>query len=217
MALHTKKQFSELCGLTTKLLSTYAGRGKVVYSGDYVDDTIQTNIDFLKKHRDKVDGRAAESVPDIPVTTKELTTLNVSEPKYKAPKAPKTSEPKEKSGGVYELSQDKIQLQIENLELKNRELEQKLNIRDGLSIPKEPVLIAFKYLTKNISTSVKNDVENLITRYEKCFTSQQFADIRKGIVKAINHANGVAVEQCKIQISEIILVSSNKKEVGERE
>jgi hypothetical protein len=55
MALHTKKQFAKLCGITTKELSVYAGpkRRKVVYSGDYVDDTIQPNIDFLRTWLDK--------------------------------------------------------------------------------------------------------------------------------------------------------------------
>lgn len=219
MPLHTKKQFADLCGIKTGDLSNYQKRSKVVYSGEYVDDSIEPNISFLKKCLDKKNGQQVSETPKeetLPVT-KELTTLNISEPKFRTPKAPNVKPPKEKNGGVYELSQDKILLQIENLELKNRELEQKLNVRDGATIPKEPVVLSFQYINKNMCRNIKVGIENLITRYEKNFTPAQFADIRAAIVKEINHAQTNAVAESKKNIAEIILISSSKKEVGERE
>ena len=67
MALHTKKDFAELCGMTTKLLSVYASKNrcKVVYSGDYVDDKIEPNISFLRKWAGK--NKAEKNTPLPPV------------------------------------------------------------------------------------------------------------------------------------------------------
>ena len=67
MALHTKKDFAELCGMTTKVLSVYASKNrcKVVYSGDYVDDKIEPNISFLRKWAGK--NKAEMNTPLPPV------------------------------------------------------------------------------------------------------------------------------------------------------
>lgn len=228
MALHTKKQFAELCGIKTGDLSNYAKRGKVVYSGDYVDDTIQPNIDFLKKAADKAPRTFTKPVAEsLPIEEKEVAMVEI---KHESPSAPKVekpifkqlltkrvSKPKEESGSGYELGQNKLQLQIENLELKNRELEQKIDTRLGETIPKDPVVISFQYINKNMCVNIKTAIENLVTRYEKNFTPEQFAAIRTGIIKEINTAQKNAVEQSKKQIQEIIAISSTKKEVGERE
>lgn len=219
MPLHTKKQFADLCGIKTGDLSNYQKRGKVLYSGDWVDDSIEPNIYFLKKAQDKKNG---QQVPEtakeetLPVT-KELTTINYSEPKFKTPKVPNVKPPKEKEATGYNLANEKVALQIENLELKNREMEEKINTKLGNTIPKEPVVLSFQYINKNMCRNIKVGIENLITRYEKNFTPAQFADIRAAIVKEINHAQANAVAESKKNIAEIILISSNKKEVGERE
>jgi len=219
MPLHTKKQFADLCGIKTGDLSNYQKRGKVIYSGEYVDDSIEPNISFLKKALDKKNGQQTRVIvkeETLPVT-KELTTLNILEPKIRTPKTPNVKPPKEKEVTGYNLANEKVALQIENLELKNREMEEKINTKLGNTIPKEPVVLSFQYINKNMCRNIKVGIENLITRYEKNFTPAQFADIRAAIVKEINHAQINAVAESKKNIAEIILISSNKKEVGERE
>lgn len=49
MTLLSKKEFASKCGITTKALAIYArpDRGKVVYSGEMVDDSIEPNKSFL--------------------------------------------------------------------------------------------------------------------------------------------------------------------------
>jgi hypothetical protein len=227
MALHKQVDFALLCGVSKAYLSVNKKRGKIILSGDYVDDSIEPNISFLKKCLEKKQSepeqepepdndhanteKANEHSPALPETP------NVSKPVFKQTLTKKISEPKEKEIGGYELNQNKLQLQIENLELKNRELEQKIDTKLGETIPKEPVVIAFRYITKNICTNIKTSIENLITRYEKNFTPEQFAAVRAGIIKEINTAQTNASEQSKKQISEIVAISSTKKEVGERE
>lgn len=219
MPLHTKKQFADLCGIKTGDLSNYQKRSKVVYSGEYVDDSIEPNISFLKKALDKKNGQQVpETVKEetLPVT-KELTTLNISEPKFRTPKTPNVKPPKEKEATGYNLANEKSALQIENLELKNRELEQKLNVKLGEYIPRAPVLVAFKYHTKNIAVAFKNSMEGILTRYANNFTNEEMASIRALLTEEINHSQRSAIEQTKKSIGEIISISSNKKEVGERE
>lgn len=53
MQLLTKKQFSELCGLKTNVLATYAKRHKVLYTGDKVNAQIEPNRSFLIKWQQK--------------------------------------------------------------------------------------------------------------------------------------------------------------------
>jgi len=219
MPLHTKKQFADLCGIKTGDLSNYQKRGKVSYSGDYIDDAIEPNISFLKKALDKKNGCQVPETPKeetLPLT-KELTTLNISEPKIRTPKAPNVKPPKEKEATGYNLGINKTALQIENLELKNRELEQKLNVKLGEYIPRAPVLVTFKYHAKNIAVAFKNSMEGILTRYANNFTNEEMASIRALLTEEINHSQRSAIEQTKKSISEIIAISSNKKEVGERE
>lgn len=67
MALLTKKEFAEKCGLETKSLSVYArpDRRKVVYSGDYVDDSIEPNKSFLQKWEDRKNARTSSDTSSI--------------------------------------------------------------------------------------------------------------------------------------------------------
>src|SRR5690606_352900 len=54
MALHTKKDFADLCGLRTNTLATYVGRGKVVVRADnMVDDKDPVNKAFLQHRKGK--------------------------------------------------------------------------------------------------------------------------------------------------------------------
>lgn len=50
MALYTKKEFADICGLPTKNLSTYIGRGKVIVRDDgMIDDAEGINNLFFSK------------------------------------------------------------------------------------------------------------------------------------------------------------------------
>lgn len=53
MALLTKKEFAEICHTTTKIISTYQSRGKILYSGDFIDTSIRENLDFLTKKQEE--------------------------------------------------------------------------------------------------------------------------------------------------------------------
>jgi len=222
MALHPKKEFAEMCGMKSGDLSNYEKRGKVVYSGDYVDGSLSVNADFLEKHREKKAGKSKE-VDEISKNStieesKHLTSINVLPPVYPPQKIPDTKikEPIQKFT-KYDFEKEKASLINEKLIQEVEILREKKERIQGVNIPKEPVVLAFSFNFKNFARSIKVGVENLITRYEKNFTPDEFASIRAAIVKEINHAQTVAVAQSKKNIAEIIAMSADKKEAGERE
>jgi hypothetical protein len=223
MALHTKKQFAELVGKTTKEISVYESRGKVVYSGDYVDDSIQPNIDFMRRCLEKSKDKLSAELESTGVNVKEVLNVEsnnkrvIAEPAFRTPKPPKVKAADEGGGSRYEASKLGEILKNEKLEEEIEILREKRNKLQGANIPKEPVVLSFQYINKNMCRNIKVGMENLITRYEKNFTPAQFADVRAAIVKEINHAQTNAVAESKKNIAEIILISSSKKEVGERE
>src|ERR1700747_3523027 len=53
MALFSKKEFAEKCGLGTNQLSIYIKRGNVVLTGDSVDNTLDKNRAFIQKKQSK--------------------------------------------------------------------------------------------------------------------------------------------------------------------
>jgi hypothetical protein len=64
MALHSKKEFAAICGLKTKNLAVYESRGKLVYTGESIDDGIEPNRSFLKKWTELA--RAQDRVGQVP-------------------------------------------------------------------------------------------------------------------------------------------------------
>ena len=79
MALHSKKDFAIMCGLSTGNLANNITRGKVITTGKFIDDKIEKNQFFLKKWQEKSTGRVMEA---------EQLTERVKEEKVEVPKIP---------------------------------------------------------------------------------------------------------------------------------
>ena len=217
MALHTKKQFAQMCGMPTGRLSEYQSRGKVVYSGDYVDDTIQVNIDFFQKWSAKKKS-GPESESEIPkevasnVKTEYFAqTLQIAEPIPQKQKLGKINKPEQ----GYESRSD--QLKNKNLEIKNRLLEQKIEKILGETIPFDLVTQAGASAFRNGFIQVRDAMEKRLTRWTSKFTTQELADERKATLENLNEAIRIAIAEYKKSIAEIVAVNSNKKDIGEHE
>ena len=65
MALYTKKQFAELCCVSSQYINEYLKRKHLVLSGDYIDDTIEPNLSFLKKRLDKKKAEMNRPLPPV--------------------------------------------------------------------------------------------------------------------------------------------------------
>jgi hypothetical protein len=209
MPVHSKKAWAEMCGLSTGNLSNYVKRGEVIYSGDFVDDAVPTNRDFLTKRQSylKSKGLNPEKSPVVspdPVPVK---------------KPAKEKKTRGDMPGLYELKIEKLIEDIQKTELENAILSEKLLKVTGESIPVEMVKALFSEYGRIMSTTLKNAMERNLIQWGKINNAsrEQIGRARKDIIDSINEANDTAISETKKEIKKIIQITSNKKEVGEHE
>lgn len=112
MPLYTRTEIREMCGINTATLTMYTKRGKIIMSGDFIDDTIPQNITQIEKWKvakikkdalkvDKVvpekktGTTKTEQPPKPPAKKKTEKKTGRKAPAYKEPKIPfpKTKDP----------------------------------------------------------------------------------------------------------------------------
>lgn len=224
MALYSQTDFAELCGVSSAYLSVNKKRGKIVLSGNYVDDKIEPNVSFLKKCQDKINARAQSETELIEVSEdiigKEYERIFPKAPNVKSPTLIKRAKPNVQSpkhNYTFEIDNEKKLVDTENSRLLQKIRVAKLNQVEGATIPTDMVgnLIATHF--RNFTTSFKNAMDNSLTRWSKHFTPEEMIDAKKHIIAEINKAVDRAIAETSKGLQEIITISSNKKEVGERE
>ena len=146
MALHTKRQFADLCGIPTRTLAIYIGRSKVVLTGDMIDDQLPENKYFLASRAMKSGESAAHQEQKEQVIVHKTVTAqpNIQE-------------------GIFALDQ-----RIKVLEAKKKERELAiLAIKEdklkGEVIPSDLVKILFLQHFKAVGASFRNSIETIIT------------------------------------------------------
>lgn len=216
MARFSRKEFAEKCSMPPKTLEVYISRGKVICSGKFIDDTNLANADFVKKHLEKAKAKLKEEF-DSGKMDEVREEVFIEKPVPQKSFLPNINTKSESKFTKYDYEKEKAALVNEKLSEEVEILKEKKQRIQGVTIPKEPVVLAFRFNFKNFSRTIKSAIENLVTRYEKNFTPEQFAAIRSDIVKEINHAQTIAVAQSKKNIAEIISMVMDKKEKGERE
>jgi hypothetical protein len=204
MALHTKREFAAMCGLTTGNLTNYIKRGQVIASGDYIDDGIEGNRNFFLK-RTKVSPNA-------------LLDGEVKEPEYNQD-VPEVKEPESrlsKEEFIF-LQQKKLLAEIAQKEAVTALNRVKLDKINGILMPTELVKIVFIQHNKSLLTELKNACENIVTLFAKKrdLSSQEIAEIRGEVIQALNEGMLKSAELSKKNINNIVAEYSETKEVGE--
>lgn len=212
MALHTKQDFAALCSLTVSNLGNYIKRKKVILSGDFVDDKLETNKIFLTKRsisKAKLEPASAEKILQVaePVLP-ELNNLNVSDPNTNTDDMNLVHLNKKK----LHLENEKRQREIAILEVKKQKLH-------GIVIPTELVKIIFSQHFKAVTAEFQNAADNLLMEIakRKDFNRNELAELRGQLTDIINIAINKSVDNSKKTIDNIIFEYSEKKEVGERQ
>lgn len=222
MALHTKKDFAELCGMPSSRLAIYVQRGKVVYSGDYVDDALEVNRAFLDK---MVAKQGLMEPTKSPAKSKPGPRKKDVKPSVKAPAKPNTTSENKGSppsnldqASLLELDKEKKALdirktaeQIEILKVKKEQLH-------GELIPTELVKALITTQSESQKIAFNEATENLIVimSQKKEFSSAEVADIRSQLVLIINRAIDNSINESKKRLVNIVKEYSEKKGVGER-
>jgi hypothetical protein len=209
MAYYTRKDFGSLFAINPGDLSNYIKRGKIVLSGDLIDDSIQINKEFianrlLKLNRGKVE--TDDGVPNI-----QTPELGGSSPLITSPDDLLAKEK------YHELQKKKIIAEIAQKESATRLNQFKIDKQKGELMPTDMVKIIFTQHTKSIVEEFKNAVDGILTKFSKRrdLDNAEVAEIRGELIKVINSATENAVKTSKKNIQNIISEYSETKEVGE--
>ncbi len=222
MALHTKKDFAKMCGMTTGNLSNYAKppRNKVVYSGELIDDQIEPNKSFLQKRLEVLAHGKNEIQTPEPLTTK---SDNPPGPEFKKPVLPSGKEHKaqkpSQDGGLYELDKQKKTLELDKLEQEIEILKKKNEKLEGEYYPTELVKALITQLGKSFISEYKDLTENFIIEIakKKDLTNEEMGEFRGFLLESMNKSSAKAVSDAKREMKNTLRVFTSKKEVGERE
>lgn len=213
MALHSKKDFAALCGMSTKALAVYINpkRGKVIMSGDYIDDSHPVNKDFLEKRK----GSAEPPAPK----------LNMMRPDPGLIDIPNTGDEDDDSGigedgegeSGYHLDRKLLKKKIGKLEVDTRLQELKEEKMRGDLIPVDLVKNLFRAHTQSIVTSMKDGIEELLISFsvEARLKGEQLAGLRGKMVVILNNGVDKSVIITQKNMRSIVDQVKIKKDVGE--
>lgn len=224
MALHTKKQFADDCGITTRYLSVDIKRGNVIIQRvgdeDYIDDTNEQNAAYLQKKKELEQKRAAKKIIKAPPAEQ----LQIKEDPApvldeKAAAEKKQKEFTDTSIGLMALDKEKTTLANEKAREEIELLKMKKQRLQGEVIPTDLVKNVLKQHTKSISSSFRQAADNFLTRIasEKGISRTEMASYRGDMVAMINTAIEDSIKISMNGITQIIQEFSEKKGVGERE
>lgn len=211
MALHLKADFAKLCGLTTGNLTNYIKRGKVLMSGDYVDDSVPINKDFLEKRKGSVPPPAPK--------------LHMIRPDPGPVEIPNTGEDDDDSGfgedgegeSGYLLDRKLLKKKIGKLEVDTRLQELKEEKMRGELIPVDLVKNLFRTHTQSIVTSMKDGIDELLINFsvEARLRGDQVAGLRGKIVGILNNGVDKSVVITQKNMRSIVNQVKVKRDVGE--
>jgi hypothetical protein len=213
MALHKRTEFASLCGLSPGNISNYIKRGKIILSGDYIDDTIPENKTFLDKRKGTIVKLEIEREED-----EENEIPNVQRPNKKTPPAPNVSNTDEVA--TY-LSLDRIKkaLDIEKITEEIQLLKIKKEKLHGEVLPTQLIKTVFIQHSASITTSFKDGIENLLLEISKTkgLSRNETAELRGKMIKIINTSVNDAVSMSQKLVKSIVSEFAVKKEVGEHD
>jgi hypothetical protein len=214
MALYTRKDWGLMCGLSAGNLSNYIKRGKVLLTGELIDDSKPENEDFLKKFTEKKE----EKYKDLGINTGEISNEAPKSTKKEPVQRSKTTNEGEGEGGF------SLDRRLKAQELKKKEAETRLlNLKEekirGEHIPTELVRSIIIQQSQSFITAFKNGVEDFITIVAKAkgMNVNEVAEARGELTKVINLTANKAVEVAKKGIDNIVGEYAVKRDVGEHD
>lgn len=225
MALHKKAEFAEICGITTSNITQYIKRGKLIPSGDYIDDSIDPNKSFLKKRLEllKIKEYHDEPAPDPqkkPTAGQVIKEMQYKPPVHRIPIVPNV-EPTDKhikKNDLFNLDMEQKELDIEQsrevLELTKIKKEKAM----GLVVPTPQVKNLIAQLGKSFTTAFYNTSDVILSRLAKKYgiSIEDVAALRGELRQDINKSVGEAVTETKLHLKNIVNEYSERRGVGEK-
>lgn len=218
MALYTKKEFADRCGVETKNLSVYIKRGKVVVQPDgMINDSVSQNRLFIQKNQGqqtekqivnelKKKQQFAEAMEDAPIDEQ----LKVAAAKASAGERP-PMDLVDSTEWLRYWDAQKREKENEKLELDNQK-------KRGETVPSEVVQNLIYRHNQNVMTQFKNSAEEIVRMmgHKYGMTSADMSEARGQILKSINSFMGKAKDESLAGLQNIVEAYQIKRGVGER-
>lgn len=230
MALHTKTQFAVLCGFTdengkgiSRKLSIYKLRNKIVYSGDYVDDTILINAAFLKEMSAK-SKLATLTKPKKPVLVEKkiIQPLNTKEIKEETEqqetKQKETEQVDEFDKEFQDMALEKKSLEIKELKQKIKKLELGNNKTQGDYVSIDLVKNLLVLHSECVKNSYENGLQEFIVQFshKNKLPREDVFQMKAEVINVVNSTMVKSIEETKKALRRMQTDISNKRGVGER-
>lgn len=219
MAFHTKKSFAEQCGMTTGNLSNNAARGKVVYSGDLVDDTIEPNKSFLTKWSEKNQVGKKEAPPDLVALPPPNVKNFKADPPAENPKTGKKRRDPAEKGSLYQEQVKKMQLQNEMIVEQTEMIRLKREKTQGSQVPIDLVRPLLLQHNQSIITEAHNTLKRITRLFAKKhdLTLADQAEINTQWTPMVNEMIKKATALTQKSLKNIIHEYSVRRGAGERD
>lgn len=214
MALYKQIEFAKLCGISTGNLSTYKGRGKIVLTGELIDDQLKQNADFLEKMQAKhgkptIEKKKEKAFRILPAA--EIPFTGVIETSKSKNNKPEQTEHDEQ---LYALEKRKKTLDIEKTHQQIELLKEEKKKKVGETIPTVLAAAAFSQQFKSIHISYKNFMNKMLLDISKTkdFSRAELAALKGKMVHHLNSAIQDSVTESKKNIALIIQQTANSKD-----
>lgn len=198
MAIYSKKEFAEMCGMKTNALAIYIKRGQVIVANDNINDSTDVNKTFLQKKQAKL------KIKQPAVSTETSTKQNLT------------------ADGIPDLSASTKKLKHLDTIKRSREiakLEIEIAKRRGEVVPAELMKPIVLQHNQSMAVEFKNAIDEFIRIFSKrkVLNVEEIAEIKGESVIAINGAVKRATDATVKSILSVIINHTDKKAVGEHE
>lgn len=204
MALLSKKDFSDLCGIRTKMLSVYIQRGKVITDGDMIDDENEINRAFKTKRLNSPK-KNIEVIPKSNVTP----ILQSASP----PKKAENEEFSRQNTIVTDRALKKMDIDYEKKQKEIERLDQEMRLARlqeekllGKLIPTDMVKNLFAQHFKSVTLSFKQAADLIAVEFGKKakIARNDQAELRGQLVTIINRAIEDGIIESKRSLTHIV-------------
>lgn len=210
MALLTKKEFADECGMTTRKLAVYIGRDKVLADENgLIDDGNIVNSEFRKIYADKK--QAPGKTKGVARATKK--TGNVA--KDAALEAAETKKGVQ-NDELYELNKKQKAAQIAREEREALILQARIQKMNGELIPTDLVKALFSSHFREVTLSFKQGIDFILTQIgqETKTNGHQVELWRKKMVAILNESVNKGVENSKKNVANVVTEYQTAKKVA---
>jgi len=195
MPLYTRVEFAKMCGIESGNLSNVIKRGNVVLSGEFIDDSIAVNRQFMQKRAQLL-------------ARKGVSEKISGQDRYEKPKLTEGQN----------LIDEKTQADIERIRTVTELNRLKIEKQEGENIPTELVMPLVSQFAHSMIGAFKNGMEAMLVEigHKKKLTNAEMTDLRKVLTATINRAASDGVEDARKATGNIVNEFIEKRGKGER-